>query len=309
MSTLVTGVAGFVGSHLAERLVQRGHDVVGIDSFTDYYPKAAKQSNISGLRHKERFTLIQRDINAADLRKLLKPVDHVFHLAAQPGVRPSWGKSFDRYLSDNILATQRLLEACKESKVKKFVYSSSSSVYGDAESLPTPETNPTRPISPYGATKLAAEHLCRLYNVNFNVPVVILRYFTVYGPRQRPDMAFNRFIRRIRRGEEIEVLGDGQQSRDFTYVEDAVNATLLAQEAKDGTTYNVGSGTSTALVDAISVLESVIHEKVNVIRAPSAAGDVVNTRADISKIQDELGFEMKTPLRVGLEKQVAWQKR
>ncbi len=307
MSCLVTGVAGFIGSHLAEKLVEKGHQVVGIDSFTDYYPRAVKTSNLSGLRKKGDFTLVEEDVNSADLTKLLKSVELVFHLAAQPGVRPSWGASFNRYVEDNILATQRLLEACRKTKIKKIVYASSSSVYGDSERLPTSEDAPPRPVSPYGATKLTAEHLCRLYLRNFGVPAVILRYFTVYGPRQRPDMAFHRFISSISRGKTLEVYGDGSQSRDFTYVGDTVDATVLAAEAKVGATYNVGSGRTFPLSGAISLLETIIGKKAQVSYRQKEAGDVEKTSADVSRIERELGYRPRVSFEDGLRRQVAWQ--
>jgi nucleoside-diphosphate-sugar epimerase len=228
---LVTGVAGFIGSHLAERLLQEGYEVVGIDCFTDYYAREAKKANLAGLSGQPHFHFAEMDLCSADLHCALEGVDCVFHHAAQPGVRASWGETFRIYVEDNVLASQRLLEACKGSAVRRFIYASSSSVYGDAKDLPVTEDSPTRPVSPYGVTKLAGEHLCYLYRTSFGVPTVALRYFTVYGPRQRPDMAFNRFIAAICHGQPIQVYGDGEQSRDFTFVADAVQANLLALRA------------------------------------------------------------------------------
>lgn len=306
-SALVTGAAGFIGSNLAERLVSNGFRVVGVDSFTDYYPKAVKLSNLSVLRQKNGFEFIRGDLNSTNLNRITNQVEFVFHLAAQPGVRPSWGGSFDRYVDDNIRATQRLLEACKDSKVKRFVYASSSSIYGNAEAYPTSEDAIPSPLSPYGATKLAAESLCQVYRANFRVPVVILRYFTVYGPRQRPDMAFHRFISRIIRGEQIEIYGDGDQERDFTFVDDVVSATMLAVRATPGGVYNVGSGRTVPLTEAISRIEAECDRKAKIAFRKNAAGDVTKTSADISRIKAELGYEPKSSLKDGLKAQVTWQ--
>src|SRR6266550_652055 len=231
MKCLVTGAAGFIGSHLSEALVEQGDSVLGIDCFTNYYPKRIKVQNLRRLRGMKNFRFVEADLSSARLSPILRGVETVFHLAAQPGVRASWGKSFSYYVRDNIVATQRLLEAVKGSPVEKFVYASSSSIYGDSERLPTPEDSMPRPVSPYGATKLAGESLCNVYFRNHSVPVVSLRYFTVYGPRQRPDMAFSVFISRIARGLELVVYGDGEQRRDFTFVADTAAATILASKS------------------------------------------------------------------------------
>jgi UDP-glucuronate 4-epimerase len=250
--------------------------------------------------------LVEADLSSAKLSPLLNDVGCVFHLAAQPGVRTSWGTSFSHYVKDNIMATQRLLEAIKQSPaVKRFVYASSSSVYGDAESLPTPETTPPRPVSPYGATKLAGENLCYVYFRNYSLPVVVLRYFTVYGPRQRPDMAFNIFISKIARGDDITLYGDGAQMRDFTYVGDVVAATLLAVQAKPGSVYNVGAGSSTPLNEVISTLESIVGKKARIKYSGAALGDVRATSADITRIKADLGYRPGAQLVDGLKKQVA----
>src|SRR5579872_1548111 len=225
--SIVTGAAGFIGSHLAERLIALGHDVVGIDSFTPYYDPTIKRANVAGLLNSPRFQLIEANLATADLEPIVAGADYVFHQAAQAGVRASWGSSFSGYTEYNVLATQRLLEALKEHRPRKVVYASSSSVYGDA-ALPMRETARPQPVSPYGVTKLAAEHLCHLYWANYGVPAVSLRYFTVYGPRQRPDMGFNRFLRAALTGQPIHRFGDGEQTRDFTFVEDAVSATMAA---------------------------------------------------------------------------------
>ncbi len=307
MSYLVTGVAGFVGSHLAERLVANGSDVVGVDCFTDYYSKKIKESNIASLLKEKRFRLVESDLSEGIPNSLVKDGGTVFHLAAQPGVRASWGRSFEKYVKDNLLATQNLLESTKGREISKFIYVSSSSIYGDAEQLPTPEGTAPRPNSPYGVTKLGGEHLCDVYRKSFNTPTVVLRYFTVYGPRQRPDMAFNRFIQRISSGEELEVFGDGTQMRDYTFVKDTVSATLLAQGAKVGKTYNVGTGRTYALNEAIDIIASVVGRKAKVKHLRSASGDVRKTSADISRIKNELGYHPSVDLREGLVEQINWQ--
>lgn len=285
-----------------------GHSVVGVDCFTDYYPVRLKRSNISALQGEEGFRLVDADLATSSLAKLVAGVDGVFHLAAQPGVRASWGKTFSHYVRNNIVATQRLLEALKESP-SKLVYASSSSVYGDAERLPTSESAMPEPVSPYGSTKLAGEHLCHVYHRNFGLPAVTLRYFTVYGPRQRPDMAFNRFISKIAEGEEVEVYGDGEQKRDFTFVGDIVEGTILALRAKPGTTYNVGAGNTVVLNEVISTMESIIGKKARIRRLRTAKGDVRNTSADITSISRDLGYRPKTTIREGLELQIATQVR
>ena len=303
---LVTGAAGFIGSHLSEALVDQGHAVVGVDCFTDYYHRRTKLANLARLRKAKGFRLVETDLSSGRLSPLLKDVECAFHLAAQPGVRASWGKSFSHYVKDNITATQRLLEALKDNQIK-MVYASSSSIYGDSERLPTPEDTPPRPVSPYGATKLEAEHLCYIYFRNFGVPVVGLRYFTVYGPRQRPDMAFAKFIAGISRGKEIDVFGDGEQRRDFTFVKDIVTGSMLAINAKPGTVYNIGTGKTTSLNEVITTLESIIGKKARVKRLEVALGDVRNTSADITSVSRDLGYRPTTSLAEGLRRQVKAQ--
>lgn len=306
MRCLVTGAAGFIGSHLSESLVAQGHSVLGVDCFTDYYPRKVKLSNLFALRRMKGFKLAEVDLSSARLSPLLGDVECVFHLAAQPGVRPSWGTSFSHYVKDNIVATQRLLEAAKQRPaIKKFVYASSSSIYGDAETLPTPETATPKPVSPYGATKLAGENLCHVYFRNYSLPVVALRYFTVYGPRQRPDMAFSTFISRIARGQEITVYGEGNQRRDFTFVRDTVAATTLALKAEPGSVYNVGTGNSTPLNEVISTIESIVDKKAKINHAVSALGDVKDTSADITRTIADVGYKPATTLTEGLKLQVA----
>jgi nucleoside-diphosphate-sugar epimerase len=228
VKALVTGAAGFIGSTLAERLVGQGADVVGIDCFTDYYPRALKERNVAGLRRAANFRLVDEDLLEVDLASLLDGVTHIFHLAAQAGVRKSWGRDFDVYVSNNIGATQRLLEACTGRRLDRFVYASTSSVYGDEAAIPMREDARLQPVSPYGVSKLAAEHLGYLYHVNHGLPFVALRYFTVYGPRQRPDMGFHRFLTAAMDGRPLTRYGDGEQTRDFTFVADAVSAAVAA---------------------------------------------------------------------------------
>jgi len=308
MLALVTGAAGFIGSHLSEKLVEQGHDVIGIDSFTSYYPRERKLANLCSLRKSGRFTFIEGDIASLNLRRLMEGVDGVFHLAGQPGVRSSWGAGFSEYVHDNIIATQRLLEASRERDIlSRFVYASSSSVYGDSEELPLMEQRIPRPNSPYGITKLAAEHLCQVYFRNFEVPTVVLRYFTVYGPRQRPDMAFNRFITRISKGLQIDIYGNGEQSRDFTFCDDIVSANLLALRATPGNIFNVGASKPIKLSDAVELIERLVGKKAKIAYRPGAAGDVKNTYGDISKARREIGYSPRVTLQKGLESQVGWQ--
>ncbi len=307
MKCLVTGVAGFIGSHLSEALIEKDNKVLGIDCFTDYYPRELKLANLADLKTRSDFDFVELDLSVDAISRYVRDADVVFHLAAQPGVRASWGTSFSHYIRDNIAATQRLLEAAKEAHLKRFVYASSSSVYGDAEQLPTPEEKTPSPNSPYGATKLEAELLCDVYRKNFGVPTVVLRYFTVYGPRQRPDMAFSRFISAIQREEEIVIYGSGSQGRDFTFVSDTVAATTLSVEASPGSIYNVGTGAAVSINEVLSLLERIIGKPPKVRRAPPALGDVQMTCAETSKIRRDLGFAPKVKIDEGLRRQ--WEAR
>jgi UDP-glucose 4-epimerase len=311
MSTcLVTGVAGFIGSHLAERLLHEGYHVVGIDGFTDYYPRASKERNLTTLQGQPGFTLIEADLLALDLPRLLSDCgcETIFHSAAQPGVRASWGATFEVYTQHNLLATQRLLEACRTTPQRRFVYASSSSIYGDAETLPTPEYVTPHPISPYGVTKLAGEHLCRLYWRTAGIPTVSLRYFTVYGPRQRPDMAFHRFIRALLAGEMITIYGDGEQTRDFTFIADVVEANLLAaRQPVAGQVFNIGGGSQASVNQVLSLLEQLTGQSTQVQRHDRQLGDVRHTAADISQARQLLGWRPAVTLVDGLAAQVAWQ--
>lgn len=317
MLCLVTGAAGFVGSHLSERLLELGHEVRGIDRFTDYYPRAMKEANLARLRDEGRFRLVEADLAQADLASLVEGAEVVFHQAAQPGVRASWGSSFDGYTRDNVLATQRLLEAVKaenarvqsaNSGVRRFVYASSSSVYGDTADLPMRETSLPKPYSPYGVTKLAAEHLCELYRNNFGVPTVSLRYFTVYGPRQRPDMGFHRFINAVLRGKPIPVYGDGEQTRDFTFVTDAVQANIASMEGRPGV-YNIGGGSRVTLRQVFATLADVMGRTPLLNHIEQQAGDVRHTWADTSAAREHLGFSPAVGLRDGLAAQAAWHEK
>jgi UDP-glucose 4-epimerase len=307
MKSIVTGCAGFIGSHLAERLLKEGHEVVGIDNFSDYYPKEIKEKNIENLLEAEEFLLIEEDINNLNLKEIVEGADYVFHQAAQAGVRASWGENFKIYTDSNILATQALLEAVKGTNIKKFVYASSSSVYGDVSSLPMRERDAPKPVSPYGVSKLAAEHLCYLYWKNFGVPTVSLRYFTVYGERQRPDMAFHRFIKAILTQNEIVVYGDGRQTRDFTYVRDIVEANILAIEyEKNGEVFNIGGGNRISINEVIRILEELTGLKANVKYVEKQKGDVRDTYADISKAKKELGYNPRVDIKEGLKREIEW---
>jgi UDP-glucose 4-epimerase len=303
---LVTGAAGFIGSYLVESLLARGAQVTGVDGFTPYYDPALKRANLAGALAHGRFRLLELDLGAADLAGLPE-VDVVFHLAAQPGARASWGAEFAGYAHHNVLATQRLLERYRASRLQRFVYASSSSVYGDAERFPTGEDLLPRPFSPYGVTKLAGEHLVLLYGRNFGLPVVALRYFTVYGPRQRPDMAFHRFCRALLRSEPITVYGDGRQSRDFTYVADAVEATVRAGEHGGGpAVYNVGGGSQVEVREAVELLERRLGVKAQIRFEPRLPGDPLRTRADATRLRAALGVVPSTRIEQGLAAEAEW---
>lgn len=307
MRALVTGAAGFIGSHLVERLLELGHDVIGIDSFTDYYATFLKRRNLAPAQSHPRYRFVEGDLITADLRQLMQGADWVFHEAAQAGVRASWGASFDVYTRDNVLATQRVLEAAKESSIKKLVYASSSSVYGDAESYPTTEGVTPQPLSPYGVTKLAAEHLCHLYWRNYGVPAVSLRYFSVYGPRQRPDMAFNIFGRALLGRSPIRIYGDGLQTRDFTFVSDVVEANVqAAQQGPPGSVFNIGGGDRIGLREALSCLERLTGTVAEIQYLPTQRGDARHTSADIRLAEEALVYHPKIGLEAGLAAEVAW---
>jgi len=313
---VVTGAAGFIGSHLVDRLLADGCEVVGIDSFEDYYPRAYKDANLADARSSKRFTLVAGnlvDLAASDsagcdsrLARLFAGAGCVVHLAAQAGVRKSWGRSFRTYTENNVLATQLVLETCAEVGVAKLVYASSSSVYGDTDRLPMREDAACRPVSPYGVTKLAGEQLCRLYFRNYGVPVVALRFFTVYGPRQRPDMAFHIFLRALFDGRPLEVFGEGSQTRDFTFVSDIVEGIVLAMHGKDGAVYNLGGGSRVTLLEAIRTLEAASGCATHVQAEAVQAGDVLHTWADLSLATEELGYAPRVSLGEGLTREAEW---
>ena len=307
MKALVTGAAGFIGSHLTTALLDRGAEVVGIDCFSDYYPRAIKEANLRDAVGRRGFRLVEARIQDADLPSLLAGVSHVFHLAAQAGVRKSWGSDFRVYTENNVDATQQLLEACVGKDLKRFVYASSSSLYGDRGELPMREDALPQPVSPYGVTKLAAEQLCYLYFANHAVPTTSVRYFTVYGPRQRPDMAFNRFIKSALAGSAITLYGDGRQTRDFTYVDDAVAATMAAGDAGvPGRAYNIGGGSRVTVNHVIEVIGQIMDKAVDVRREAAQKGDMRDTYADTSLARADLGFEPRVPLAEGIEAEYRW---
>lgn len=306
MNCLVTGAAGFIGSHLCERLLRAGHRVVGIDAFIPYYPRPLKEANLHVLRAQPAFTVHDLDLRRDDLSELCVGVEAVFHLAAMAGLPKSWTE-FDLYESCNINATQRLLEAARKSnQLKRFVYASTSSVYGRHAS--GDESMPTRPISPYGVTKLAAEQLCRAYAEEKGLPLTVLRYFSVYGPRQRPDMGYFKFIQALLHGQPITVFGDGQQIRGNTYISDCVEATVLALESVGGETYNVGGGETASVWDIIHKLESLTGLKAKIRQTDARPGDQRSTCADTGKLARHLGWEPRVALDDGLALQLAWQR-
>jgi nucleoside-diphosphate-sugar epimerase len=307
MKALVTGAAGFIGSHLSAALLDRGATVVGVDCFTDYYPRAIKEKNVAENKLREGFRFAETRLQDADLPALLNDVTHVFHLAAQAGVRKSWGKDFRTYTDNNIDATQQLLEACVGLPLTRFVYASSSSVYGDNATIPMREDALPQPVSPYGVTKLSAEQLGYLYYVNYKVPATAVRYFTVYGPRQRPDMAFHKFIKAALNGDEIVLYGDGEQTRDFTFVSDAVAATIAAGErGVPGHAYNVGGGSRVSMNQVIKLIEEVVGRPVKVRREETQKGDMRDTYADTSLARRDLAFEPKVSLKEGIEAEYRW---
>ena len=307
MKALVTGAAGFIGSHLTAALLDRGATVVGVDCFTDYYPRPMKEANLDVNRGRPGFSFVEARLQDADLEALLDGVTHVFHLAAQAGVRKSWGADFRIYTSNNVDASQRLLEACVNRPLHRFVYASSSSLYGDNVEIPMRETALPQPVSPYGVTKLAAEQLCHLYYVNHGVQTASLRYFTVYGPRQRPDMAFHRFIRASLDGAAVTLYGDGEQTRDFTYVADAVAATIAAGDrGVPGRAYNVGGGSRVSMNTVIEIIGRVAGRPLQVRREPAQKGDMRDTYADTTLARQDLGFAPSVTLEQGIEAEYRW---
>jgi UDP-glucose 4-epimerase len=300
---IVTGAGGFIGSNLVEALLKQGKEVIGVDEFNDYYNPELKRQNIANFQNHPAFELVEGDIQVLDWHTLLKDVDVIYHQAAQAGVRASWGQGFRSYTERNINATQVLLEAAKDSKyLKRLVFASTSSVYGDAETLPTHEEICPQPVSPYGITKLAAERLCGLYYKNFGVPYVALRYFTVYGPRQRPDMAFHKFFKSVIEDQPIPVYGDGQQTRDFTFISDAVAANLAAATVPEaiGEIFNIGGGSRVVLTEVLDTMEQIVGKPIKRNHIEKAMGDARHTAADVSKAQRILGYQPQVSLKEGL---------
>jgi nucleoside-diphosphate-sugar epimerase len=309
VKVVVTGAAGFIASQLVERLLAEGHEVIGIDAFVDYYPRSVKEQNIARARDHAAYRFVEGHLQAMSLSEALEGAGQVYHLAAQAGVRASWGRDFSIYTDHNVLATQRLLEAAVAAGVGRLIYASSSSVYGDSVALPLHEDSPCRPVSPYGVTKLAAEHLVHLYHRNHGLPVVSLRYFTVFGPRQRPDMAFNRFLKAARDRTPIRVFGDGLQTRDFTFVDDIVAATRSAGDAgRLGQVYNVGGGERVALNDVLKLIEEITGRPLVVERDEAQRGDMRDTLADTAAARRDLGFRSTVGLREGLEREWKWMR-
>jgi nucleoside-diphosphate-sugar epimerase len=307
---VVTGAAGFVGSHLVERLLAQGHPVVGIDCFDDYYGRPAKERNLAKARGDPNFRLVEQDLLTLDLSAVLESGCRIFHLAAQPGVRGSWGAHFERYLRNNVLATQRLLEAAVRTRPLRVVYASSSSIYGEQPAGPTPENATPNPVSPYGMTKLAGEHLARLYSMAHGFPVVSLRFFTVYGPGQRPDMAFHRFIEAVRAGTPVTLFGDGRQTRDFTFVDDIVDGIVSAGETEgiDGA-FNLGGGTPAPLTEVLRILEEIVGRPIETQTGTAPPGDPRATWADTRRARDLLRYRPRISLADGLRRQWEWQTR
>lgn len=308
---IVTGVGGFIGSSLTEALLERGKKVIGIDQFNDYYDPTLKRQNISQFKEHPDFQLIENDIQSLNWSELLTDVDIIYHQAAQAGVRASWGEGFRAYTERNINATQIILEAAKDApNLKRLVYASSSSIYGNAESFPTPESICPQPVSPYGITKLVGEQLCNLYHQNFAVPCVSLRYFTVYGPRQRPDMAFHKFFKWILQDEPISIYGDGQQTRDFTFISDAIAANLAAGTVPEavGEVFNIGGGSRVVLAEVINMMEEIVGRPIKKNFVGKARGDARHTSADVSKAEKILGYKPEVSLKEGLRREWEWIK-
>ena len=308
MRALVTGCAGFIGSHLTESLLADGIEVLGIDCFNDNYGRTEKLRNLDLAQSWNAFEFVPIDLARGALDDVVEDCDTIFHLAAEPGVRPSWGSRFELYVRNNVLATQHLLEAMKRSAGKRFVYASSSSVYGDAEQLPTSESVIPAPFSPYGLTKLSGEHLCGVYHANYGIDTIGLRYFSVFGPRQRPDMAFHILCASVLAGQTFEIFGDGGQTRDFTYVTDVVSATKAAGSTPglEGQVFNIGGGSRISLNDAVALFGELAERKVRVVRQPSQRGDVRDTGADIEAAKNALAYRPNVSFADGIALEWEW---
>jgi nucleoside-diphosphate-sugar epimerase len=305
-TAIVTGVAGFIGSHLAEKLLQDNIQVIGIDCFTDYYSKEIKKDNLKGFENNENFKFIEEDLMKIDLIPIIKECEFLFHEAGQPGVRASWGSQFDTYVKDNILVTQKILESAKKVKtLEKIVMASSSSIYGEQEGMMVENKTIPSPISPYGVTKLASENLGLTYASNHDLPVTSLRYFTVYGPRQRPDMAFSKFIKANLNEEDISIYGDGNQIRDFTYVSDIVEANMSCMNSEiHANVLNIGGGKTHSIMDVLNIIENITDKNNKLIFLTKQKGDVFRTEADIKMASKIIGYKPKISLKEGLMKQI-----
>ena len=309
MKVIVTGAAGFIGSTLSEKLISQGFSVIGIDSVNDNYDVKIKNSNISGLLKNKNFKFINSNILDIDFGGKYSEIQAIFHQAATAGVRSSWGKNFRDYTENNIMATQHLLESFKDSGLKKFIYASSSSVYGNADEMPLRISTLTKPVSPYGVTKLAGENLVNTYHANYGLPTVSLRYFTVYGPRQRPDMAFHIFMKSALQDKQINIYGDGEQIRDFTYIDDVVSANMLALDnGKNGSIYNIGGGSNISINKVLELIEQIAGNKIDINYQQTQKGDVRQTQADISLSKKELKYVPGFDIKTGLLNEYEWIK-
>ena len=310
MKFIVTGACGFIGSYVSKELLEQGHAVKGVDCFVDYYDRRIKELHLSSLQQYRGFSFLEKDVNNLN-REDLADVEVIVHQAAQAGVRSSWGDNFEVYTHHNVLATQKLLELAAQLPLKRFVYASSSSVYGKVDKLPLEESDLPQPISPYGVSKLAAEHLCNLYYTNFGVPVVSLRYFTVYGPGQRPDMAFHLFFRALLKDEDIQIYGDGKQTRDFTYIDDIVKANINAANEPDleGKVFNIAGGHRISLLEAVRTMETITGKKAKIKYLESQKGDPRDTYADTTLAQKYLSYKPATRLEDGLSRQAAYMEK
>ena len=309
MKVLVTGCAGFIGSTLSERLIKEGFTVIGIDSLNDTYDRKIKMNNISNLLPNNNFEFINKNIIGTNIRELIRDIDSVFHQAATAGVRSSWGNSFNEYVENNINATQYLLENIKDKKLRRFIFASSSSVYGDSTEYPSRITTLTRPVSPYGVTKLSSENLVYAYSRNYNIPSVSLRYFTVYGPRQRPDMGFHKFLMSAINNNIITIYGDGNQTRDFTYIDDIVEANILSLNSLNiGSIYNIGGGNVISINETLNLIEQITSRKLQIEYTDKHKGDVLKTQANIIESTNDLNYKPVFDIKTGLEKQYTYIK-
>lgn len=309
-TALITGVAGFIGSSLAEKLLKDNFKVIGIDSFTNYYSPHIKEKNIENCLKHSNFSFIHQDLDTLDLSTIFENTEYVFHLSAQPGARASWGKEFTTYVKNNISVTQKILESLKNNTtLKKFIFASSSSVYGNQSSIMNEDTSLTKPVSPYGVTKLASENLVNLYFKNYEIPIISLRYFTAYGPKQRPDMAFTRFFHSIIKDKKLIIFGNGEQTRDFTYVDDVVKATMNAAASDHvGEILNIGGGSVFSLMQITEFMKEITGKELEIDFKKEQKGDVKHTSADISKSENLINYKSNTDIKYGLTQQYEYIK-